>query len=352
MAKTLCPSCGYSPIPHGAEECPACHEPFAFVPSFKRARRMDRMAVPLGDEEGGATMMGGTVFTGAISVHPKQAVGVFVIGAFAWVMRASGAMGEQAAPSWTYALVGAALLSSLLLYLRRGPSKLLAQFTALGMILSALFLAIPHLLQSTALMFAAHGVVALVLVAGEPGPGRRWVGLGLGVLTAVLGMASLAIGSRPERPTAPSRRQELVSQEFGFRLALPPGFRLLSAQEVSVFPAPPSGDRTDVTVGVPGVQARFAVSREDRSLDDGCQQALRQLGSTARAEALRFPAPRTFGADSAVYPISLSGGAAGKLACGALADGRFLTLAVVSTDGDTADSDLAFAEVGAGLRLR
>ncbi len=222
MAKTLCPSCGYSPIPHGAEECPACHEPFAFVPAFKRARRMDRMAVPLGDEEGGATLMGGTVFTGAISVHPKQAVGVFVFGAFAWVMRASGAMGEQAAPSWTYALVGAALLSALLLYLRRGPSKLLAQFTALGMILGALFLAIPHLLQTTALMFAAHGVVSLVMVAGEPGTGRRWVGLGLGLLTAVLGMASLAIGPRPERPAAPSRRQELVSQEFGFRLALPP----------------------------------------------------------------------------------------------------------------------------------
>jgi len=353
MAKTLCPSCGYSPIPDGAEECPACHEPFAFVPSFKRARRMDRMAVPLGDDEGGATMMGGTVFTGAISVHPKQAVGIFLIGAFAWLVRASGAMGEKAAPAWTYALVGAGLVSALLLYLRRGPSKLLAQFTALAMVLAALLLAVPEVLRPTPVMYALHGVVALVMVAGEPGPTRRWAGLGVGALAAVLGIVSLVVG-QDGRPSAPSssRRQELVSQEFGFRLALPPGFRLLEAREVEAFPAAPAGNRTDVTVGVPGVLARLAVIKDRHPLGDGCQEALRQLGSVGRPDPLRYPAPGTFGADSAVYPLSLSGAVQGKLACAVLADGRFLTLAVVSTRGDSASADRALAEVGAGLRLQ
>lgn len=351
MAKTLCPSCGYSPIPHGAEECPACHEPFAFVPSFKRARRMDRMAVPLGDDEGGATLMGGTVFTGAISVHPKQAVGVFLLGAFAWVVRASGAMG-QPSPRWTYGLVAAALLSALLLYLRRGPSKLLAQFTALAMVLSALFLGLAHPLHSTPLMYAAHGVVALVMVAGEPGRARRYVGLALGILTAVLAMASLASAQGPDRPSPTSRRQELVSEEFGFRLALPPGFRLSDPRDLSTFPLAPTGNRTDVTVSAPGLMARLSVLKDAVELFPGCQAQLRGLGGAPAPQPLNYPAPAAFGPAPIVYPLNLTTGATGKVACAVLRDGRFLSLAVVSTKGDTATADLAFAEVGAGLRLQ
>ena len=36
MPQTLCPGCGLTPSPPGAEECPRCHEPFAVHASHKR----------------------------------------------------------------------------------------------------------------------------------------------------------------------------------------------------------------------------------------------------------------------------------------------------------------------------
>lgn len=348
MAKTLCPNCGWSPIPANAEECPACHEPFAFVPSFKRARRLDRMAVPLGDDEAGNTIMGGTVFTGAVSVHPRQAVAVFLAAAFAWLVRVSAAMGEGA-PGWTWALVAGGLLSALLLYIRRGPSKLLAQFSAIGFVLSALWLGYPELLQSTPLMYALNGGVALLMVSGEPGPARRWVGLGLGLLTAVLAIASLAFPAAPRQNDGRrERRQELVSEDFGFRLTLPSGFHLLDAGDVATFRAPAAGNRSDVTVAAPGVVARLTVSRDPNS----CEDHHRSLGGAVGAQPVREPAPAVLGANAVVYPLVLGTGAQGRLGCGTSADGRFLALAVVSTRGDVDTAQLAFADVGAGLRLQ
>lgn len=352
MAKTLCPNCGWSPIPANAEECPACHEPFAFVPSFKRARRLDRMAVPLGDDEGGNTIMGGTVFTGAVSVHPRQAVAVFLAAGFAWLVRASAAMGEGA-PGWTWALVGAALLSALLLYIRRGPSKLLAQFSALGFVFAALLLGYPELMRSTPLMYAINGAVALLMVSGEPGPARRWVGFGLGLLTAALAIASLALPAAPGPDRAGGRRrQELVSEEFGFRLRLPSGFRLLEPGDVTTFRAPPVGNRADVTVAAPGLVARLTVSRDPAQLPASCETHHRSLGGAVGAQPLREAAPAALGPDAVVYPLVLGTGAQGKLACGLSPDGRFLALAVVSTRGDVDTAQLAFVDVGAGLRLQ
>src|SRR4051812_40613508 len=111
MAKTLCPSCGFSPIPHGASECPRCEEPFDFLQAHKKGRV--KFVDKNDDEEQEMTSFGGGL-TGAVTAHPWPAATVIAVGAVAWFFRAAGIFGAPD-PLWTYGIVLLNLIGALLL---------------------------------------------------------------------------------------------------------------------------------------------------------------------------------------------------------------------------------------------
>jgi hypothetical protein len=349
MAQTLCPSCGYSPIPDGAEACPVCGEPFAFLPEHKKRLRDMAAIIRRDEDEASATVMGGTLVTGELSIHPFQALLVFVIGAAAWLLRAPGLLGPTTAPLWPLALVALQLLAALVLYLDRGPAKLFAQFVALACALCALALALPDPLRPTPILYAAQGISALAMVAGEPGPIRRWAGLALGASLAASAVVSLAV----PRPGG-AVRQELVSDDLGYRLLLPEGYRHLSTADIPAALSAAASSPGVIAFGQAGIVGLLEVGRpEGAQLIGECQRHHASLGATNAPEPLAQAAPPALGTGALVYGIDWqSGGGAGRLACARLADGRFITLAVIAPGGQASLAASAFDAVGAGLTLQ
>ena len=92
MPETLCPNCGHSPIPYGAETCPKCHEPFDFLQMYKRGQRL-RVDKQRDHDDGESTVFGGNL-TGEVSAHPGPIAAVFFVGALAWFLRVGGVLGS------------------------------------------------------------------------------------------------------------------------------------------------------------------------------------------------------------------------------------------------------------------
>ncbi|MHB8877236.1 MAG: zinc ribbon domain-containing protein [Myxococcaceae bacterium] len=342
-SKTLCPACGHSPIPDGAESCPACHEPFAFLAMHKKGKKafVDRKHEAVEEE---ATTFGGSL-TGAVSAHPGPAAAVLTVGAVMWFLRSGGVLAEYSEPAWTYGVVG----------LNLGPAKLLCQVGMLLQLGLAAFLADGELDNPRHLFFCAHAALVLVMVVGEPGVARRSLGLVLGLLAAAGAVAAMATGFGAGA-RAPSLI-ELSGRDDPYRLSAPEGYRLLSRDEMAPHLRPPLSTATAKSVGfgnkVRRVYGALTIDRDPASqLIGGCQEHLRALGGVGDAVPVVAPTPTALGGGALAYALRTASGASGRLACGKLSDGRFVALAVVGQDPDPRIAEVVFEQVGSSLSLK
>ena len=213
MDQTICPACGFSPIPEGAERCPECDEPFAVSPrEAARGHWRPPDSEPITD-------VGGTL-TSAVTAHPVQPALVIGAGAVAWLVRATGLLRVPAESPLVYAVALLGGLTVVVLLLNLGPVKRVAQLAMLVQLGFVGVFAGPELLQLRHLLFAAHALVAFSMVAGEPGNRRRDLSMGLGLGVAMLAVVFWYRGA----PMQTTVRQELISTELGYRLLLPPGY--------------------------------------------------------------------------------------------------------------------------------
>jgi hypothetical protein len=355
MPETLCPSCGHSPIPHGAEACPACHEPFDFLQMYKRGQRM-RVDKQRDHEDGEQTMFGGNL-TGEVTAHPGPIAGVFFVGAVAWFLRAGGVLGSLGDPLWTYGLVLLNLALGLVLLINLGPAKLLAQ---VGMVLqlgAAGYLARESPGEAVHWAYLGHAVVGLVAVVGEPGSVRRYACLGLGVVLCILGAVFLVrpVGGLDKAAGGP--RQLLVGKDLGYQLELPSGWNRLSREELAPHLSLPVATLTGGGVGFGDVaQGRYGGLWIERGASQpvaaSCQEMLKAFGGETASRPSTRPAPLALGTKALVYELRTAGGASGTFSCGQLKDGRLVGLGVVAAPPNTASAESAFVAVGSGLALQ
>lgn len=352
MSQTICPACGHSPIPAGAEECPVCNEPFAFLPMHKKAKKkfIDKNDA----EESESTSFGGGL-TGEVSAHPYQAATVLFGGALIWFLRGSGVLTGVGDASWLYAIVAADLLVALLLIINLGPAKMLAQLVLLLQLGAALYLGRDNLLQPVHLMFAAHAGVGLFITAGEPGGVRRTVGLIAGLLVCSLAAVLLVI--QPGNVVAAGPRQKLSAAGAGFSLLLPPDYSSAKPLELTRHLKVPQPSLNGTTAGFSSTVERtiglILVNRDGSAqLIGSCQTLHQDLGGTNVPNPIAHRAPRALGDAVAVFELRTFSGASGLLACGKLADGRFVALVVLSINPDPSSGARAFDAVGEGLSLQ
>lgn len=351
MAETLCPNCGYSPIPAGAESCPECEEPFGFLRMHKRGQR--RFVDPREHEDNEATVFGGNL-TGELSAHPGPAAAVLFAGAAAWFLRV-GVLGGLDDPLWAYGLVLLDMVLGLLLLLNQGPAKLLSQVGLVLQLGAAAWLGREALLAPVHLGFLAHAAVAWVLVTGEPGPVRRKVclGLGLGAAVAAVLLVLWPVGLTRGGGGA---RQLLVGRELGFQLELPKDWGQLGREQLEPHLTLPAATLTGSGVAFgDAARGRFGVLWVDRKADltltGGCQELLQAMGG-APGRPLARAAPAALGGKALVYALRTPSGALGSLGCGQLEDGRLVGLGVVAASSEGEGGEAAFAVVGAGLALQ
>lgn len=345
-AETLCPKCGFSPIPEGTEKCPRCGENFAFHPLYKAAQR--KMLGKLDAIDTEATLMGG--LTGAVTAHPSPAAGVMALCALLWLVRASGLVVDLGDPVWLFALAAADLGAASMLMATVGPARSLVQALAVVQIAVAVLLAPAGPWSPLALAFAAPGAVILFMTVAEPSGARRRLGLLLGVLSAVVAVAVLAWTTPVRGGGGPST----LKGEDGWLLVAPPGFGPLGAEDLAPLVTLPSttnqarhlgfGHRAHQVFGV------ISVSTEGSpELRSGCEAWHRALGAVNEPRPLG-PAPSAFGGQSVLFELRTRAGAAGRLACG-LREGRLWALAVVTRDPAPAVGLAAFEELSRGLTL-
>ena len=353
MSQTLCPACGHSPIPDGAEECPKCGEPFAFLAMHKKGKKafVDKQRDSVETE---ATTFGGGV-TGAVSAHPGPSAAVLAVGAVIWFLRSGGVLAEYSEPMWTYGIVGLNLVLATLILVNLGPAKLLCQLGALAQLGLAAFLANGNFANPRHLFFCAHALVLLVMLVGEPGTARRTAGLVLGVFAAAGATFAMATGVG-EGPRAPGL-VEISARGDPFRLLAPEGYRALTRDEMAPHLRPPLSTATARSFGfgnkVRRVYGAFTIDADSGSqLIGGCQEHLRALGGVGDPAPVAAAAPAAFGASALAYELRTASGAAGRLACGKLADGRFVALAVVAQDSDPRSAAAVLDQVGASLELK
>jgi len=184
-AETLCPECGFGPIKEGAEDCPECHHHFAANPLYKRARKAGGQGVRKDevDIEATATTLG--AITSSVVAHPLPTALLLGITAIAWVVRAAGILSDAHEPMWPFALGAAQLGVALLLLAGTGPAKMTAELAALAQVLAAYFSG-GHLLARVG--FGGVGIALMAMTVGEPSDLRRWMGMGAGLATLVIGV--------------------------------------------------------------------------------------------------------------------------------------------------------------------
>jgi hypothetical protein len=356
MPETLCPSCGHSPIPRGAEACPKCHEPFDFLQMYKRGQRL-RVDKHRDQDEAEQTVFGGNI-TGEVSAHPAPIAAVFFVGAVAWFLRAGGVLGSLKEPGWTYGLVVLDLALGLVLLISLGPAKQLAQVGMALQLGAAGYLARTAPAEAVHWAYLGHAVVALVAVTGEPGPRRRYACLGLGVTMALLGALFLAVpvgaGGKPDT----GARQLLVGKDLGYQLELPAGWGRLSREQLAPHLSLPPASLTGGGVGFGDeTQGRFGglwVERAEnpQPVAASCQELLKAFGGEASSRPATRPGPLALGTKALVYELRTASGASGSFSCGRLGDGRLVGFGVVAVPAHAASAEAAFVAVGSGLALQ
>jgi hypothetical protein len=187
MAETLCPSCGFGPIPEGSDDCPKCKTQFAANPLYRRSRvagghghRKDEA-----DLEATRTTLGGV--TDAVTAHPLPSAAVLAGCAIAWIFRSAGIFSDVngAHPSWPFAVAAFQMGVAMLLMVSAGPSRYLAQMMAIAQVASAYFVGGSIAAQ---IGFGGAGLSLLSMTIGEAGDIRRYMGAGAAIACLVVGV--------------------------------------------------------------------------------------------------------------------------------------------------------------------
>lgn len=344
--ETLCPKCSFSPIPPGAEQCPRCHEVFAFNPLYLRSKKV------MVDEQQGldfeATLMGG--LTGAVSAHPAPAATVLALGAALWLIRAAGLIIDLREPTWLFGLAAAELVGATVLMANIGPAVLFAQGLGVVHLAAAFILGAPQ--SPHTLASASIGVVVLAMTIGEPSRARRLGGLGAGVACACAAAASLAFATDP-----PAVGPLLIDDlRIGYQLVLPAGWKRMTRPELLPHLPLPSDDLDTQYLGFGSAGTRtfgllaLTSVEDDAKILPACADWVHRLGALNDPQPIAFAAPAPFAQPSFIFDLRLPSGAAGRLACGR-AKTRLASLAVVVADPTPGTGAAAFEQVTGGLTL-
>ena len=348
MAETLCPSCSFSPIPEGAEECPNCGEKFAFVPTWRRAqtRFIDHQR---DSESMEMTAIGGAV-AGELSFHPGAAAGGLFALAAAWFTRASGWFGEWPDAAYGYLLALLGLAGGTVLLVGWTWGKRTAQVIS---VLSAV-LALGLGGGPTAVLYAVLGAVCLGAVVGDPSTARRSILLGTTLAVAGLCVASLVLAG-PQPLPAPGAGLEL-QQSLGVSVRLPAGMVQVEAGSLSGRPVVPLQTLTSASAAFADGKGNAAVLTVFRdgpaALSEACQAQGRAHGAAAQGVRLQRASPPSLGQGGLVLELQLAGTEVALLACARRPDGRTVSLLALGAGGSAAAAGTVLDAVGAGLSVK
>ncbi len=346
--ETLCPKCGFTPIPDRAEVCPKCAEVFSFNPLYKAAQR--KMIGKYEALEVTATLRGG--LTGAVSANPGPAAAVLALGAVLWLIRGAGLLVDLREPSWVFWVAGLQLGAATFLMANLGPASLMAQFAGAVQIAASFFVTSDQPLALHTLLSALVGAVVIAMTVGEPSAARRSAGLAVGGIAGLAAIAALAWAT-----AAPPAPPEVIGDlRIGYQLVVPPGWSKLSAEELAPHLPLPNDDLDHKFVGF-GSKAERAfglltvAGGDDFELLPACEEHLKRLGSLSDPVPLAFTAPEGLGSQSLVFALRTASGALGRLGCGRVGK-RFVALAVLVADPTPGPGEAAFAKIGSLLTVR
>jgi hypothetical protein len=328
MAQTLCPRCGYSPIPAGAERCPKCKQPF-----FEDDRKYENTSVT-------ATRAGG--LTGSVTAFPGAILLALTVGALLWTIRGMGILGSLGDPQWVYGIAALQVVAGIFLLTTSGPAK---QAPALAGLLACAAAALCSAPWPVTVLCLAHGAGLVLGTIAEPARARLTAG---GAFSTIAGLAALA--ALPVTVHALERPPVVLHDPLlGFTLSLPPGWEEASRADLGLelqVPLHAEGSgalafkhEAHHLLGV------LSVSTAAAGLD-GCQKTLGAMKLTnlvASTEA----APATFGKLAQLLEArSLNG--VGWATCGSAGETQ-LTLAVISLEANEAAALTALEAVAAGF---
>ncbi|MEW5742430.1 MAG: zinc ribbon domain-containing protein [Myxococcota bacterium] len=334
MPETLCPSCGFSPIPEGAEKCPKCGKAFAY-------ERVEYTNVT-------ATRAGG--LTGSVTANPVPTAIALGLGAFFFTVRAGGFLGDVGDPPLVFAVAAVDVVALVLVMTTSGPAKHAAAFAGFVELFATLWAqaAPPPVTAACAL----HGVTLIAMTVAEPGPARLKVGAGVAGAAFLFGLFALIWSVVPK----PESRVVLADEAAGFTLTLPPGWR--AAKEAEVAPhlvLPWDGGKTinrGFRLDSPRQVGVVIVSRDEQpELEKACRDALATLGVTRALDKVDGPAPPSLGEVASVFELRTKSGAAGRYGC-ALIGTKLVALGVVSQDPTPGVGAAAFELVAGGLSVQ
>lgn len=332
--ETLCPSCGFSPIPEGAERCPKCNKAFAY-------ERVEYTNVT-------ATRAGG--LTGSVTANPVPTAIALGVGAFLWTVRAGGFLSDVGDPPATFLVAALNVVALVLVMTTSGPAK---HAGALAGVVELLAVGLRYdAPAAVSVACALHGVTLIAMTVAEPGALRLKVGAGVAGAAGVVGLGALLWAVAPK----PESRVVLRDDVAGFTLTLPPGWT--GAREVDVAPhlvLPWDGGKTvnyAFRRDSPRQVGVLTVSRDEQpALDEACRDALAKLGVTVALPPLDGPAPPSLGEVARVSELKTKSGALGRFGCG-LVGARLVALAVVSQDPAPGVGAEAFELVAGGLAVQ
>jgi hypothetical protein len=330
VAETICPKCGFSPIPDRAETCPKCGENFAFHPLWKVAQRTKGGIDKKASIEMESTTFGG--LTGEVSANPIPASIVTALCALVWLLRASG-MAQSQDPQWLFAVAAAQLGAAAMLMGTIGPATMLVQ------LMGVIQMVIPFVVMGegtggliVAICCALPGIAVLVTATGEPGPVRRNAGIVMGVVTFLVAMGAV-FGLKPETGGGAVQAGSLGGGE-GWDIRGSGYERLAKTDLAPHLTVPPETPRErhfgfgSRQKGVYGLVSKSVGGTP--SLAGGCEQWLKAFGAVNEVQKVGQP-PQAFGPESLLLAVKTSTGASGRFACG-LRNGTLWGLTVVSSD--------------------
>jgi hypothetical protein len=351
LAETLCPKCGFSPIPDRAETCPKCGENFAFHPLWKVAQRTKGGIDKKASIEMESTTFGG--LTGEVSANPIPASVVTGLCAVVWLLRAGVA--QTGDPAWLFVLAALQLGSAALLMANVGPATMLVQLMGLVQLI------VPFVIMGAgtngmivAAASALPGVAVFITAAGEPGPVRRNAGIVIGAVTFLVAIGAV-FGLKTEAPVegegVPAPTGLGGDEGWDIKAA---GLERLQKGDVAphlTVPAETQRERHspfgNKQKGIFGLVSRNYGGVTDYAA--GCEDWLKAIGNTIAVKKLGHAASM-FGPESVVLELKTGSGASGKLACG-LVQGTLWGVAVVATDPNGAVGNAEFDRIMQGFAI-
>lgn len=331
--ETLCPACGFGPIPEGAERCPRCGRAFAH-------ERVEYSTVT-------ATRAGG--LTGSVTATPVPTAIALAAGALLFTVRAGGFLEDVGDSPAVFLVAALDVVALVLVMTTSGPAKHVGALAGVVELLAVgLTLGAPSVVSAAC---ALHGAALVAMTVAEPGALRLKVGAAVASGLALVGLGALGWAVAPK----PEPRAVLRDDVAGVTLALPTGWKLAREGEVAPHLVLPwNGGKTvnfAFRFDAPRQVGVLIVSRDERpALDQACRDALGRLGVTSPGTAVDGPPPPVLGEAARVLELRTSSGAVGRFGC-AFVGTRLVALAVVSQDPAPGVGAAAFEQVVGGLAV-